>query len=94
MDNRIKELEDQVVLLEGRIKLLERAETRRKIKKYLSIGIKVIIWSVIIIWIYSKYVYIKTNYIDKYDKTINSIEEKYNEIKDFNFSNWFKKSDA
>ena len=94
MNNKVEELENKVILLEGRIKQLERIERRRKIKKYISIGIRVIIWTIIIIFVYSKYVYIKTNYIDKYEKTINSIEEKYNEIKDFNIKNWFKKTDA
>ena len=91
MGNKVEELENKVILLEGRIKQLEKIERRRKIKKYISIGIKVIIWTIIIIWLYSKYVYIKVNYIDKYDKAINNIEEKVNGIKDFDIKNWFKK---
>lgn len=94
MNNKVEELENKVLVLEARIKYLEKIEKRRKIKKYIGIIIKTIIWLIIIIFLYQKYLYIKENYIDKYEKTINSIEEKYNEIKDFNISNWFKKNNV
>ncbi len=89
MDNRVIKLENKIVELETRLKQLEKIEKRRKIKKYITIGIKTLIWLIIIICLYSRYLYIKENYFDKYEATINRIEEKYNELKKFNIKDLF-----
>ena len=43
MDNRVEELENKVLVLEARIKYLEKIEKRRKIKKYIGIIIRIVI---------------------------------------------------
>jgi hypothetical protein len=83
LDKRVKELED-------RVKSLEKIENRRKSLKTASILIKLFIFSFIVVALWYGYTYVRKTYIKPYKEKIDTIEEKYNSLKNFNFSNLIK----
>ena len=86
----MKELEDRIEELEERIKVLEKTEKRRQRMKLAGILVRIFIFSFIVVAIWYGYNYVNSKYIKPYKEKIDTIEEKYDSIKNLNFNNWFK----
>lgn len=81
-EKKIKELEDQVEILQFKVKKLEGIETRRQIKKNINFVLKLIFLFVIIFVGWQIYNRINEKYIKPYKETIDKIDEFYDKTKD------------
>lgn len=79
------DLSEKVRLLEEKVAKLESEEKKRKRKKYIKIGLKIAYYLGIIIILYIGYRYLKVNYLDPYDNFKNSVNEKLDDIKNYDY---------
>lgn len=56
--SNVEDLEKEIILLKKRIEILERAENKRKITKYINIIIKIVVFLLFIFSVYQGYNYI------------------------------------
>lgn len=83
MENKIRDLEQQVNNLENKVKRLEKKESKRRIFNIIKLIFKLAIILVIVLFIYNSY--IKIN-----DKYINPIKESISK-KNFDINDYLKK---
>lgn len=86
----MKELEDRIEELEERIKTLEKTEKRRKRMRTAGILVRIFIFAFVIVALWYGYNYVNTKYIKPYKEKMDTIEEKYDSIKNLNFTSLFK----
>ena len=80
----MSDLEKRIEELEDKVRVLEKAEKKRKRMKTASILVKVFIFSFIVVAVWYGYSYATTKYIKPYKEKIDVIEEKINSLKNFN----------
>ncbi len=83
-------LEEKVKYLEEKVDKLEKIEKRRQRVKWIKIFLKIIFYVSIVVLLYIGYRYIKTNYLDPYDKWKNNIQTNVNSLKDYDYKSLFE----
>ena len=83
-------LEEQVKVLTEKVDKLEKIEKKRQRLKWIKISLKVLFYVIIIVLIYIGYRYLKTNYLDPYDKWKNNIQTNVNSLKDYDYKSLFE----
>ena len=80
--------EEQILKLEKRIEVLEKAEHKRIVKRRREIVFKVVKFLVIITLLVWGITYVYSNFIKPYKEKIDNFEEKVNTIEDFVSDKW------
>ena len=80
------ELKDKIKELESRINRLEKLENKRKTLRIIKTIIRLIILLIILFALLIGYNYVNETFIKPYKETIVEIKEKYNDVKNYDFS--------